>query len=144
MRIYELVKQQVYNLRFCSRKTGCELDFNGILTNPGLFYAKRLGNCVHIYIQYWTSPGDNNPQSSSYTTTYHPSQKLSKLDEPDTWDTAGEVGTSSWVMYSCGPWHMDEQRQDVQFKPTCADTRCSPKAMDDREVWRESQEYPCW
>ena len=35
------------------------------------------------------------PQSSSYTATYHPSRKLSKLDEPDMQDTAGEVGTSS-------------------------------------------------
>ena len=31
---------------------------------------------------------------------------------------AGEVRTSSWVMYSSGPLHMDKQRQDVQFKPT--------------------------
>ena len=29
------------------------------------------------------------------TLTYHPSRKLSKLDEPDMLDTAGEVGTSS-------------------------------------------------
>ena len=36
-----------------------------------------------------------NPQSSSCTATYHPSRKLSKLDEPDMRDTAGEVGTSS-------------------------------------------------
>ena len=35
------------------------------------------------------------PQSSSCTATYHPSWKLLKLDEPDTQDTAGEVGTSS-------------------------------------------------
>ena len=34
--------------------------------------------------QYWTSPA-----------TYHPSQKLSKLDGPDMRDTAGEVGMSS-------------------------------------------------
>ena len=27
--------------------------------------------------------------------TYHPSRKLSKLDEPDMQDTAGEVGTNS-------------------------------------------------
>ena len=27
--------------------------------------------------------------------TYHPSWKLSKLDEPDMRDTAGDVGTSS-------------------------------------------------
>ena len=32
---------------------------------------------------------------SSYMTTYHPSRKLSKLDEPDMEDTAVEVGTSS-------------------------------------------------
>ena len=35
------------------------------------------------------------PHKDSYTVTYHPSRKLSKLDEPDTWDTAGEVGTNS-------------------------------------------------
>ena len=58
------------------------------------------------------------PQSSSCTATYHPSRKLSKLDEPDTRDTVREVGTNSWVMYSCGPLHMDEQRQDVQLEPT--------------------------
>ena len=64
--------------------------------------------------QYWTSPGDSTPQSSSYTATYHSSRKLSKLDEHDMWDTAGEVGTSSLVMF-CGPLHMDEQRQDIQL-----------------------------
>ena len=45
--------------------------------------------------QYWTGPGGNTPQSSSYTATYHPSQNLSKLDEPDMQETAGVVGTSS-------------------------------------------------
>ena len=45
--------------------------------------------------QYWTGPGGNTPQSSSYTATYYPSRKLSKLDDPDMRDTAGEVGTSS-------------------------------------------------
>ena len=94
--------------------------------------------------QYWTSPGDSTSQSSSYTATYHPSRKLSKLDEPDTRDTAGEVRTSSYVMYSVGPLHMDEQRQDVQLEPTyssCVDTGCSPedlpKAMDDMSVRRD-------
>ena len=37
----------------------------------------------------------NTPQSSSGTVTYHPSRKLSKLDEPDMRDTAVEVGMSS-------------------------------------------------
>ena len=41
------------------------------------------------------SLGDSTPQTSSYTATNHPSRKLSKLDEPDTRDTGGEVGTSS-------------------------------------------------
>ena len=42
-----------------------------------------------------TSPGSNTLQRSSCTATYHPSRKLSKLDEPDVQGTAGEVGTSS-------------------------------------------------
>ena len=67
--------------------------------------------------QYWTSPGGSTPQCSSCIATYHPSRKLSKLDEPDMRDTAGEVGTNIWVTYSCGPLHMDEQRQDYQLEP---------------------------
>ena len=47
------------------------------------------------YEQFWTSLGGNTPQSTSCTATYNPSQKLSKLDEPDMQDTAGEAGTSS-------------------------------------------------
>ena len=45
---------------------------------------KKLdGNYKECCKQYWTSPGGHTPQSSSYTATYHPSRKLSKLDEPD-------------------------------------------------------------
>ena len=33
-------------------------------------------------------------------------------------DTAGEVGTSSWVMYYYGPLHMAEQKQGDQLEPT--------------------------
>ena len=39
--------------------------------------------------------GGSTPQSSSYTATYHPSGKLSKLDELNMQDTAREVGISS-------------------------------------------------
>ena len=70
--------------------------------------------CEH----YKTGPGDSTTKSSSYTATNHPARKLSKLDEPDTQDTAGEVRTDSWVMYSCGPLPMDVQRQEVQLEPT--------------------------
>ena len=45
--------------------------------------------------QYWTSPGGNTPQGTDYTATCLPSQKLSKLDEPDMQDIAGEAKTSS-------------------------------------------------
>ena len=55
---------------------------------------KKLdGNYTRM--QYWISSGDSTPQSTSYTATYHPSRKLSKLHEPDMQDIAGEPGTSS-------------------------------------------------
>ena len=60
----------------------------------------------------------NTPQSSSYMATYHSARKLSKLDEPDMQDTAGEVGTSSYVMYSYCPLHLAEQNQSYQLEPT--------------------------
>ena len=37
----------------------------------------------------------NTAKSTNYTASCLPSQKLSKLDEPDMQDTAGEAGTSS-------------------------------------------------
>ena len=40
-------------------------------------------------------PGGNTQQITNYTATCLPSRKLSKLDEPDTQDTAGEAETSS-------------------------------------------------
>ena len=72
--------------------------------------------------QYWTSPGDNNPQSSSYTTTEHPSRKLSKLDRQGT----AKAGRSVRIC----------------IQHLCADTRGSPedmpKTMDNTEVCRET------
>ena len=37
----------------------------------------------------------NTPQNSSDTATYHPARKLSKIDELDMQETAGEVRTNS-------------------------------------------------
>ena len=48
--------------------------------------------------------------------TYLPSRKLSKLDEPNMQDTAGEARTNSSVMYSYGPLHMAEEKQDDQLE----------------------------
>ena len=39
-------------------------------------------------------------------------------DEPDMQDTAGNARTISLVMYSYGPPHMAEQKQDDQLEPT--------------------------
>ena len=33
--------------------------------------------------KYWTYPGGNTPQSTSYTATYHPTQNYQKFVEPD-------------------------------------------------------------
>ena len=64
--------------------------------------------------QYWTCPGRKTPQNSNCTATYNLSQKLSKLDELDMRDAAW---TNLKVVYSCGPLHMDEKRQDDQLEP---------------------------
>ena len=45
--------------------------------------------------QYRTGPGSNTPHGANCTATYHRSQKLYKLDEPDMPDTAGEAKTRS-------------------------------------------------
>ena len=84
----------------------------------------------------------NTLQNSRYKVAYHPSWKLSKLDEPDMRDIAGEVRTCSLAIYSCGPLPMDEQRQDENnMQQLCADTGCSledlPVAMDDKDGWQE-------
>ena len=61
---------------------------------PNKRMEKRLdGNYTRML--YWASPGGSTPQNSSCTATYHPSRKLSKLNEPDMQDTAGEVRTNS-------------------------------------------------
>ena len=70
------------------------------------------------WVQYWTSPSGNTPQDTSCTATCLPSWKLYKLDEPDTQDTAGEARTNSSVMYSYGPPHMANQKQDDQLEHT--------------------------
>ena len=85
-----------------------------------------------------------SPGGSSCTATYHPSRKLSKLDELDMQDTA-EVGTSSLVMYTSGPLHMNVQRSDDQLEHTYSSSvpirhvalEDLPEAMDDRKGWLE-------
>ena len=59
----------------------------------------------------------NTLHNSRCTVTYHPSQKISRFDEKDMRDTAGEVRTNSKVMYSCGNLHTDEQGLGDKLEP---------------------------
>ena len=43
----------------------------------------------------WKQPSPSPQKNNSHTATYHPSRKLSKLDEPYMQDTAGEVRMNS-------------------------------------------------
>ena len=57
---------------------------------------KKLdGNYTRMLRSILNKIGGNTPQDTKCTATCHPSRKLSKLDEPDMQDTAGEPGTSS-------------------------------------------------
>ena len=61
---------------------------------------------------------DYGGQLYPFVLTCLPSRKLSKLDEPETQDTAGEARTNSSMMYSYGPPHMVKQKQDDQLEHT--------------------------
>ena len=84
---------------------------------------------------YWTSPRGNTPQNSSCTATYHSSQNVPQLVEPDMRNTAREVRTKSYAMYSCGPLHMDEQRLDDQLEPIY-----NSSVLIQDVAWKTSQE----
>ena len=79
-------------------------------------------------------------QNSSYTATYHPSWKLSKLNEPDMWDTVGEVRTNSCDILLWTPLHGQAKvgkPARTYINQLCVDTGCSledlPGEMDDRD-----------
>ena len=56
----------------------------------------------------WNKSWRQHSTKQQIMATYHPSQKLSKLDKPDMWDTAGDVETNL---------HLNEQRFDDQLEP---------------------------
>ena len=83
-----------------------------------------------------------HPKSSSYTATYHPSGKLSKLDKPDMQDTAGKVRTNSYAIYSFSHGRAKVGRPSrIYLQQLCTDAGYSLEdllgAMDDRDGWRE-------
>ena len=102
-----------------SKQGSCLYCYMGVLHGRWLngWRKSLMATTQECCKQYCTNPGGNTPQRRSYTATYHPSWKLSKLDESDMEDTAGEVGMSSLVMYSSGPLYMAKQRQGDQLEP---------------------------
>ena len=59
-------------------------------------YTRMLQAMLHRTMLHPTITQEcYTPQSTKYMATCLPSQKLSKLDEPDMQDTAGEAETSS-------------------------------------------------
>ena len=57
---------------------------------------KKLdGNYTRMLRAILNKSWQQHPTRNNYTVTYHLSRKLSKLDEPDMTDTAGEAGTNS-------------------------------------------------
>ena len=94
---------------------------------------------------FWTCHGGITLQNSICMATYHPSVKLSKLDEPDIRDTAGEVRTTlisdilQWT--PSHEWAKAGRPARTYIQQLCANTGYSledlPTAMDDRDGWRE-------
>ena len=112
----------------------------------------KINNLIYFRVftqecceQFWTSLGDNTPQSSSCMATYLPSRKLSKLDEPDMQDTAREAGTSFISdVFLWTPAHGRAKAgrpARTYIQQLCKDTGYSPEdppeAMNDREEWWE-------
>ena len=98
----EPTNNQSINLRsyfkaFCHNKFFtldffCFLIFHHIV---GLFSFVYAHTHTHTHTHTRTNPGGNTPQDTNCTATCLLSRKLSKLDEPDMQDTAGEAGTNS-------------------------------------------------
>ena len=96
------------------------------------------------YEQYWTNPGGSTQQSSSCTTTYHPSQKtiqdIRTRHARPCWRSEDEfisdipLGTPSHRRAKAG-------RPTRTYIQLCTNTGWSrkvlPGAMDDRDGWRE-------
>ena len=71
---------------------------------------KRLdGNCTRMLQATLNKSWKQHPTKQQLYATYHPSQKPSKLDKQDMWDTAGRVRMNLKVTFSYGPLQMDAQ-----------------------------------
>ena len=101
-------------LAFISLYFKSKINLNSKSILGGLSKIIDFESTSTIFSLTWNQ--GNTQQDTNYTATYLPSWKLSKLDEPDTQDTAGEAGTNLSVMYSYGLLHVVKQKQDDQLE----------------------------
>ena len=104
-------------------------------------WRKRLTEIAkECYVLYWINPRGNIQQNSSCTATYHPSQKLSKLDEEDMRDTAGKVSDVLLWTLSHGVANTGRPARKYLWQLS-TDTGRSQEdllgTMDDKDEWRE-------
>ena len=88
--------------------------------------------------QYWITP-----QSTNYTITCLPSRKLSKLDEPDTQDTAGETDEliSDVLLWTPTYGRAKAGRPARTYlQQLCEDMGCSPEDLPEAMNNRKSDE----
>ena len=95
--------------------------------------------------QFWTSPGENTPQSSNCTATYLPSRKTIQVKRTRHvryyWRSRDEL-ISDVLLWTPSYGRAKAGRPAITYiKQLCADTGCSPEdlpeAMNDRDGWRE-------
>ena len=103
---------------------------------------KQDGNYTRMLRAISNKSWQQHPKDTNYTATCLPSRKLSKLDEPDTQDTVGEARTNSSVIWTPAYGRAKAGRPAPTYiQQLCEDTGCNPedlpKAMNDREEWRE-------
>ena len=95
--------------------------------------------------QYWTSLEGSTTQSSICTATYHPSRKLSKLDEPDMrghcWRSRDELIKDILLWTPAHGRAMAGFPAKTYIQQLRADTGCGPgdlpEATDGKERWWE-------
>ena len=101
--------------------------------------------------QYWASLGDNIPQNSSCTATYHQSQKPIKVRRTrhagHCWRSMDELITDIILWTSSHGQAKAGWPARTYIQQLCADTgyylENLPGAMDDRDGWRERAREIC-
>ena len=93
------------------------------------------------YEPYWTNPGSNIPQNSSYTITYLPSLKPFKsVEQGHCWRSKGELISDILQWTPSHRWAGVGHPARTYLQQLCTNSGCSLEdllnAMDNRDEWR--------